>query len=227
MLYLATLDQRESAKGLTLSLTREKLAGMSNLPDLCPSRRLISRYRSGSISWQEFRENYLEELRGEYKRSGSRLRGLAEYARDKDVTLFVPDDDFHVGYLTVLGEAVDGIWRSLGVKLRVQRIFQEREIVEPSVPEREKAERRGEPEREMLLLPVEEAPERPPFEIPKPFSEIPSLKLQAAECEFFQGKQGSPQTRNCYLCIHFDDKIVACMRKNILLIEYEWGEPEV
>ena len=221
MLYLATLSQREEAKGLSVALTRKKIGGMSNIPDLCPSRRLISRYRSGSISWQEFREGYLEELRAEYKRTGSRLRGLAEYARDKDVTLFVPDDDFHVGYISVLGEAVNGIWLKSGIRMRVEALFPEREIVEPAVPQERKVSSKDQMG-ELLLLPTSET-----VEIPKPYSEIPSLQSEAASCGFFQAKGNAARTRNCYLCVHFDERIMACMKRNILLIKYEWGEPEI
>jgi len=222
MLYLATLSQRKEAKGLSVALTRKRIDGMSNIPDLCPSRKLISRYRSGSISWQEFREEYLEELRAEYKRAGSRLRGLAEYARDKDVTLFVPDDDFHVGYISVLGEAVNGIWFKSGNRMRVETLFPEREILEPPVPQERKPSSKDQTG-ELLLLPVGEVAE----EIPKPYSEIPSLQSEASNCEFFQAKGNAARTRNCYFCIHFDRRIIACMKKNMLLIEYEWGEPEI
>lgn len=223
MLYLATLSQREKAKGLKVALTREKIDGMSNIPDLCPSRRLISRYRSGSISWQEFREGYLEELRAEYKRSGSRLRGLAEYAKDKDVTLFVPEDDFHVGYISVLGEAVNGIWLKSGVGMRVERLFPDREIIEPPVPQEGETPSKGQMG-ELLPLPTGRAEAA---EIPKPYSEIPSLQREAAGCDLFQPKSGLPRTKNCYLCLHFDGRIMACMKRNILLIEYEWGEPDI
>ncbi|RKY02494.1 hypothetical protein DRP77_07850 [Candidatus Poribacteria bacterium] len=231
MLYLATLSRKEEAKGLVLTLTRERIVGLRNLPDLCPSRRLISRYRSGSISWEEFKEGYLNELREEYKRSRSRLRGLAEYAAEKDVTLLVPDDDFHVGYLSVLGDAVDAIWRRKGVGIRVQRLFEERAIAEPEVTappkEVERAERAGrEPVQELLIPPKgERATAR--ARIPEPYSKIPSLREEAVRCEFFQPKPGSPAERNCYFCRHFDPRIYACMKREMLLVEYEWAEPEI
>lgn len=227
MLYLATLNRKEEAKGLVLTLTRERIVGLRNLPDLCPSRRLISRYRSGSIPWEEFKERYLNELREEYRRSRSKLRGLAEYAAEKDVTLLVPEDDFHIGYLSVLGDAVDAIWRRRGLGIRVQRLFEERVISEPEVVlqprEAEKPER--EPVQELLIPPKREGADR--TRIPEPYSRISSLREEAVKCRLFQPKPGSPAERNCYFCQHFDPRIYACMKREMLLVEYEWAEPEI
>lgn len=58
---------------------------------LAPSRRLLQSYRAGDITWEAFRERYLDEMQGEDQRT--EIHRLAKLARSQRITLLCVCDD--------------------------------------------------------------------------------------------------------------------------------------
>jgi uncharacterized protein YeaO (DUF488 family) len=59
---------------------------------LSPSRELLSRYRSGKESWDQFKESFISELKANTE-SIEALRTLAATSRVQDITLLCYEKD--------------------------------------------------------------------------------------------------------------------------------------
>ena len=58
---------------------------------LAPSRGLLQSYRAGDITWEAFRERYLDEMRGEDQQA--EIHRLAKLARSQKTTLLCVCDE--------------------------------------------------------------------------------------------------------------------------------------
>ena len=117
MLYL---DSLVSSSGTETehryAICHEKVPNMPNIVELAPSETLLDRWQSGAIGWEEFRQHFTEEMRTEYlKGDKSRLKGLAQYSLENDVTLYSPEPPGEQTYRAILGGIVSGIIKQRGV----------------------------------------------------------------------------------------------------------------
>jgi len=114
MLYLNSISNQQASIGREFAICHEKVEGMANLPELTPSEELLSAFTSQEISFDEFKKRFLAELRAEYKKPKSRLKGLAEWSQKNDATLHSPEDNSEGSYRSVLAEVIEGIWKRQG-----------------------------------------------------------------------------------------------------------------
>ena len=116
MLYLDSLvNPSETETERQYAICHEKVPNMPNIAELTPSETLLSQWQSREISWEEFRERFTQEMRTEYlKGDKSRLRGLAQYSLENDVTLYSPEPPGAQTYRAILGGIVSGIVKQHG-----------------------------------------------------------------------------------------------------------------
>ncbi len=112
MLYLDSFENTKDDR------TERKFAicaicpSMPNIMELVPSKELLAQWQSQEISWEEFREQFFEEMRAEYGTGEeSRLRGLTEYSLENDVTLYSPEPNGEHTYRAILEEIINIIWK--------------------------------------------------------------------------------------------------------------------
>ena len=112
MLYLDSFENAEDDR------TERKFAicaicpSMPNIMELVPSKELLAQWQSQEISWEEFREQFFEEMRAEYGTGEeSRLRGLTKYSLENDVTLYSPEPNGEHTYRAILEEIINIIWK--------------------------------------------------------------------------------------------------------------------
>jgi hypothetical protein len=88
---------------------------MPSIAELTPSETLLNQWQSEEIGWEEFRQRFTGEMRTEYlKGDKSRLRGLAQYSLENDVTLYSPEPPGEQTYRAILGGIVSGIIKQQG-----------------------------------------------------------------------------------------------------------------
>ena len=92
---------------------------MLNIPELAPSRELLAQWQSNTIDWEEFRERFTDEMRAEYRREESRLRGLITYTLESDVTLHSPEPSGEQTYRAILEGIINAILADTGQTDRV------------------------------------------------------------------------------------------------------------
>jgi len=121
MLYLNSIENAAVSKTeKKYAICHEKVPSMPNITELAPSKNLLDQWQSKQISWDEFRKRFTDEMRAEYlKEDKSRLRGLARYSLENDVTLHSLESSSEQTYRTVLGEIINGIWNREGREERV------------------------------------------------------------------------------------------------------------
>lgn len=85
-------EPAEADDGLRVLITRYYPRGVKKdrfgwwVKPLSPSRELLSSYKAGKKSWEQFRESFLEELRGSPE-SIEALRAIRAQSRLQDITL--------------------------------------------------------------------------------------------------------------------------------------------
>ena len=132
MLYLNSIENVEaSPTEKKYAICHEEVPSMSNIPELAPSRELLAQWQSQEISWEKFYEEFMEEMRTEYLNGEmSRLKGLANYSLENDVTLHSPEPNGEQTYRTILEGIINVIWESAERTERVINLA--RESVEES-----------------------------------------------------------------------------------------------
>ena len=71
---------------------------------LAPSRGLLQSYRGGDITWEVFRERYLDEMQGEDQQA--EIHRLAKLARSQRITLLCMCDDLEKCHRWLLQDLV-------------------------------------------------------------------------------------------------------------------------
>lgn len=127
MLYLNSIENVEaSPTEKKYAICHEEIPSMLNIPELAPSSELLARWQSQEISWEEFREQFFEEMRTEYSNGEmSRLKGLKKYCLENDVILHSPEPSGEQTYRTILEGIINAIWKSEGRTDRVINLARE------------------------------------------------------------------------------------------------------
>ena len=92
---------------------------MQNITELAPSKELLAQWEAQEIGWEEFREQFTDEMRAEYRSEQSRLKGLTKYSLENDVTLHSQEPGGEQTYRAVLEEIINNIWQREGRPDRV------------------------------------------------------------------------------------------------------------
>ena len=111
MLYLNSISNQQASIGRKFAICHEEVEGMPNIPQLAPSGELWSDLTSQKIGFDDFKRRFLTELREEYRKPDSKLKGLAGWGKNNDGTLHSPEEDSEGSYRCVLAEAIEGIWK--------------------------------------------------------------------------------------------------------------------
>ena len=121
MLYLNSFENAAAIK------TEEGyvISPMPNITELVPSKELLAQWQSKKISWEEFREGFIEEMQAEFKGDKSRLKGLAKHSLENDVTLLSPEPSGEQTYRAILEEIINKIWKKEGRTDHVINLAQE------------------------------------------------------------------------------------------------------
>ncbi len=121
MLYLNSIENAEdSPTEKKYAICHEEIPSMLHIPELAPSKGLLTRWQSQEISWEEFRKLFFEEMRTEYSNGAmSRLKGLQKYCLENDVTLHSPEPSGEQTYRAILEGIINAIWKSEGRTDRV------------------------------------------------------------------------------------------------------------
>ena len=120
MLYLNSIENAEaSPTERKYAICHDEVPLMLNIPELAPSRELLAQWQSNTIDWEEFRERFTDEMRAEYRREESRLRGLITYTLESDVTLHSPEPSGEQTYRAILEGIINAILADTGQTDRV------------------------------------------------------------------------------------------------------------
>ena len=123
MLYLNSIENAEdSPTEQKYAICHEEVSSMLNIPELAPSRELLTQWQSSTIAWEEFREQFTDEIRAEYRKEESQLKKLIKYSLENDVTLHSPEPNGERTYRAILEEIVNNIWQEEGRANRVINI---------------------------------------------------------------------------------------------------------
>lgn len=120
MLYLDTLENlTQDGTPNRFVICHEAVKGLQNIHELTPAAELLQKWETHALEWEEFQQAFKTELRKEYgKGDGSRLRGLANYCIENDVTLYSPEPPGEQTYRAVLAGVVNNIWEQQGETVR-------------------------------------------------------------------------------------------------------------
>lgn len=124
MLYLDTLenltqDSTHSAGKGRFAICHKAVEGLQNIRELTPAAELLQKWETHTLGWAEFQQTFKAELRKEYsKGENSRLRGLAKYCIENDVTLYSPEPPGEQTYRAILAEVINSIWERTGEAVR-------------------------------------------------------------------------------------------------------------
>lgn len=120
MLYLNSVENAIASKtDKKYAICYEKIPAMQNITELAPSKELQTQWESKEIGWEEFRKNFMAEMRAEYRKEESRLQKLIKYSLENDVTLHSPEPNGEQTYRAILEEIVNIIWQREGRSDRV------------------------------------------------------------------------------------------------------------
>ena len=120
MLYLNSVENAAASKTeKKYAICYERIPAMENIPELAPSKELLARWESREIGWEEFYEQFTDEMRSEYYTDESRLKKLIKYSLENDLTLHTPESSGEQTYRAVLEEIINGIWQREGRTDRV------------------------------------------------------------------------------------------------------------
>ncbi len=121
MLYLNSVDNAVASKTeKKYAICYEKIPAMQNVTELAPSKELLTRWESKEIGWEEFRKNFMAEMRAEYRKEESRLKTLIQYSLENDITLHSPEPSGEQTYRAILEELINNIWQREG---RIDRVI--------------------------------------------------------------------------------------------------------
>ena len=114
MLYLNSIENAEaSPTERKYAICHEEVPSMQNVPELAPSRRLLTQWESKEISWEEFHGQFWTEMRTEYRKGEtSQLKELASDGLENDVTLHSPEPGGEQTYRAILEEIINLILES-------------------------------------------------------------------------------------------------------------------
>ena len=120
MLYLNSVENAAASKTeKKYAICYEKIPAMQNITELAPSKELRAQWQSKEIDWEEFREQFIAEMRAEYRKEESRLKKLITYSLEHDVTLHSPESSGEQTYRAILEEIINNIWKREGRTDRV------------------------------------------------------------------------------------------------------------
>ena len=120
MLYLNSVENAAASKTeKKYAICHEKIPAMQNITELAPSKELLAQWESKEIDWEEFREQFTDEMRAQYRNGESRLKKLIKYSLENDVTLHSPEPSGEQTYRAILEEIVNNIWKREGRTDRV------------------------------------------------------------------------------------------------------------
>lgn len=126
MLYLNSVENIAVSKTeKKYAICYEKIPAMQNITELVPSKKLLAQWESKEIGWEEFRKQFTDEMRAEYRNEKSRLKGLTKYSLENDVTLYSPEPSGGQTYRTILEEIINNIWQREGRTDRVINLASE------------------------------------------------------------------------------------------------------
>ena len=223
MLYINSISNQKASVGSKFAICHENIQGMPKVLELTPSQELLEDYRLKKISFEEFEKRFKQQMRIEYRNPQNRLKGLAEYSIENDVTLHSPEENSEGSYRGILAEIINGIWQNIGVDQTVidLTISQEMEIPEFVSDANKELRRKRSVERSEIPQIEVEAEVSEEME-----TETESLRLEeiAKECEFFSPKSSEDKRVSCFLCQHKDKYLYVCNKKNELLMDYHWEE---
>ena len=112
MLYLNSVENAAASKTeKKYAICHEKIPAMQNITELAPSKELLAQWESKEIDWEEFREQFTDEMRAQYRNGESRLKKLIKYSLGNDVTLHSPEPSGEQTYRAILEEIVNNIWK--------------------------------------------------------------------------------------------------------------------
>jgi uncharacterized protein YeaO (DUF488 family) len=121
MLYLNSVENAAASKtDKKYAICYEKIPAMQNVTELGPSKELLAQWKSKEIGWEEFRKNFMAEMRAEYRKKESRLKKLIQYSLENDVTLHSPEPSGEQTYRAILEEIINNIWQGEG---RIDRVI--------------------------------------------------------------------------------------------------------
>ncbi len=134
MLYLNSIENAEaSPTKKKYAICHEEIPSMLHIPELAPSRELLTQWQSNTIDWEDFRQRFTDEMRAEYRKEESRLKGLIKYSLENDVTLHSPEPSGDQTYRAILEGIINVICKSQGQTGRVTNLASE--PVEESPPQ--------------------------------------------------------------------------------------------
>ena len=120
MLYLNSVENAAASKTeKKYAICHKKIPAMQNITELAPSKELLAQWESKEIDWEEFREQFTDEMRAQYRNGESRLKKLIKYSLENDVTLHSPEPSGEQTYRAILEEIVNNIWKREGRTDRV------------------------------------------------------------------------------------------------------------
>ncbi len=115
MLYLNSVENAAASKtDKKYAICYEKIPAMQNIIELAPSKALLTQWESREIGWEEFRKNFMTEMRAEYCKEESRLKHLIQYSLENDITLHSPEPSGEQTYRAILEELINEIWQGEG-----------------------------------------------------------------------------------------------------------------
>lgn len=120
MLYLNSVENAAASKtDKKYAICYEKIPAMQNIAELAPSKELLTQWKSKEIGWEEFRENFMAELRAEYHKEESQSKKLIQASLQNDITLHSPEPSGEQTYRAILEELINDIWQGEGRTDRV------------------------------------------------------------------------------------------------------------
>ena len=120
MLYLNSVENAAASKtNKKYAICYEKIPAMQNITELAPSKELLTQWESKEIGWEEFRKNFMAELRAEYHKEESQLKKLIQASLQNDITLHSPEPSGEQTYRAILEELINDIWQGEGRTDRV------------------------------------------------------------------------------------------------------------
>jgi len=126
MLYLNSVENAAASKtDKKYAICYEKNPAMQNIPELAPSKELLAQWESKEIGWEEFRKNFMAEMRVEYRKEESQLKKLIQYSLENDITLHSPEPSGEQTYRAILEELINEIWQGEGRTERVINLVDE------------------------------------------------------------------------------------------------------
>ena len=151
MLYLNSIENAEaSPTDKKYAICHEEISSMLHIPELAPSRELLVRWQSNTIDWEEFRDRFTDEMRAEYRKEESRLKGLIKYSLENDVTLHSPEPSGEQTYRAILEGIINVICKSQGQTGHVINLASE--PIEDSQPQEDIASLFGNTLHELNLI---------------------------------------------------------------------------